>query len=125
MEYVKLGRVADFGTARIRSYSVLGRYIGIVRNPDGTYFATEISCKHQNADLSTGPIRGNIVTCPRHGWRYDLNTGECLNQMSARLRRHDLRIEGGCFVVSRLPVETEDGGEDADPFPEIQIRKRD
>lgn len=125
MQYVKLGRVDDFGPNRIRSYSVLGRHIGIVRQPDGTFFATEISCKHQNADLSTGHCKGNVVTCPRHGWRYDLTTGECLNQMSAPLRRHELRIEHGWFVVSALPVEPEEGGEDADPFPDIQIRKRD
>lgn len=125
MEYVKLGRVADFGSARIRSYTILGRHIGIVRNADGTFFATEISCKHQNADLSTGALKGNVVTCPRHGWRYDLATGECLNQKSARLRRHDLRIENGWFVVSALPIDAEEANGDADPFPEIQIRKRD
>lgn len=124
MQFIKLGRVDEFGPARIRSYTVLGRHVGIVRDLDGNFFATEISCKHQNADLSTGPVKGNVVTCPRHGWRYDLTTGECLNQQSARLRRHALRIENGWFLVSTHPFE-EEPDEDADPFPEIQIRKRD
>lgn len=124
MEFINLGRVSDFGEARVRSYRVLGRFIGIVRDLDGRFFATEISCKHQLADLSTGALKGTVVTCPRHGWRYDLSTGECLNQNSARLRRHELRIEGGCFVVSTLPIEHEDDPDD-EPFPEIQIRKRD
>lgn len=123
MDVINLGRVAEFGPARMRSYKVRGRYIGIVRDLNGRFFATEISCKHQLADLSTGLLNGNIVTCPRHGWRYDLTTGQCLNQNSACLRRHELRIEAGCFMVSTLPIEPEEAVDD-DPFPEIQIRKR-
>ena len=123
MDLINLGRISEFGNVRMRSYKVRGRTIGIVRDLDGRFFATEISCKHQLADLSTGTLKGNIVTCPRHGWSYDLATGQCLNQNSACLRRHELRIEAGCFIVSTLPIESEESVDD-DPFPEVQLRKR-
>ncbi|MEA3232802.1 MAG: hypothetical protein U9Q05_13690 [Thermodesulfobacteriota bacterium] len=35
-----------------------------------------------------------MATCPQHGWQYDLETGECLNHDSPRLRKFELKIEG-------------------------------
>lgn len=104
MDYIKLAKVSDFDTVRIRSYRVLARNVGIVKDPDGTFFATEVSCKHQNADLTTGRFRGDVVTCPRHGWTYDIRTGECLNHDSTPLRRYGLRIEGEAILVSVKPI---------------------
>ena len=107
MDYIKLAKVSDFDTVRIRSYRVIARNVGIVKDSDGTFFATEVSCKHQNADLITGRFRGDVVTCPRHGWTYDIRTGQCLNHDSTPLRRYGLRIEGDDIFVSITPVADE------------------
>ena len=107
MDYIKLAKVSDFDAVRIRSYRVIARNVGIVKDSDGTFFATEVSCKHQNADLTTGRFRGDIVTCPRHGWTYDIRTGQCLNHDSTPLRRYGLRIEGDDIFVSVMPVAAE------------------
>ena len=107
MEFVRLAKTSDFGAARIKSFRLLGKPVGIVRNRDGSFFATEIACKHQNADLSTGTIDGDVLTCPRHGWRYDLNTGECLNHESSPLRRYALRVDGEDIYVSLSPASDE------------------
>lgn len=108
MQYVKLAKISDFDTVRIKSFRVLAKPVGIVKNDDGTFFATEIACKHQNADLSTGRVQGDVLTCPRHGWRYDLRTGECLNHESTPLRRYGLKLEGDDILVSIRPVEETD-----------------
>ena len=37
-------------------------------------------CPHRNADLAVfGEIEGCELTCTMHGWRFDLETGECLD----------------------------------------------
>ena len=120
MEFVRIANIGDFDRVRIKSFQLLGKYVGVVKNPDGSFYATEIACKHQNADLTTGRFQGDIVTCPRHGWTYNIRTGQCLNQPSAVLRRHALRVEGDNILVSLYPEDA--GGpsaEDVDATPEI------
>lgn len=98
-----MAKTSDFNGLRFRGYTLLGRRVAIFREADGTFYASEVSCKHQNADLLTGQIEGDIVTCPRHHWKYNLKTGECLTHNSARLRRHALKIEGEDIYVSLSP----------------------
>ena len=112
MDFVKLAKVSDFDTLRIKSYQLLGKFVAIVKEAEGSFYATEIACKHNNADLTTGRFNGDIVTCTRHGWIYDIGTGECLNQNSAPLRRHALKVEGADIFVSMTPAAPEPEEED-------------
>lgn len=102
-QYIKVARVTDFDTVRFKRFTIMARHVAVFKEPDGSFFATEISCKHQNADLTTGRFEGNKVTCPRHGWVYDIRTGECLNQPSAPLRKHGLKIEDGVIYITLFP----------------------
>lgn len=122
MQYIRIAKVSDFDRRRMRSYTVLGRKVGIVRDRDGTFFATEVSCKHQNADLSTGHIRGDIVTCPRHGWTYNIRTGECLNHDSAPLRRYGLEVEGEEILLSTMPLGPVEIEEEEDWTAEVKLK---
>jgi UDP-MurNAc hydroxylase len=46
-------------------------------------------CPHMKVDLeSYGSIEGDILTCRRHGWQFNLVTGECLTS-----KNYSLRIE--------------------------------
>jgi nitrite reductase/ring-hydroxylating ferredoxin subunit len=103
MPFFKVGKAADFGPGRIHKVSLLGRKIGIFRDAAGALRAMEVTCRHQNADLTLGERDGDVVTCPRHGWRYDLRTGECLTEPWARLRGFEIREEDGEVFVSSSP----------------------
>jgi UDP-MurNAc hydroxylase len=47
----------------------------------------ERTCPHRQADLSVfGEIDGNHLVCTLHGWRFDLDTGECLTATDRKLR---------------------------------------
>lgn len=73
-----------------------------------------MTCRHQNADLTLGTRCGSRVTCQRHGWVYDLVTGECLTEPWARLRRFAVREEEGVVWVDPRPV---DDAEEAEGLP--------
>lgn len=82
----------------------MGRPVGVRQASDGTISAIELACRHQGADLSAGTreaAHGSIVTCPRHGWRYDLETGACLTEPDLPLRLVEIRREGA-KVFARL-----------------------
>ncbi|MFT5728311.1 MAG: nitrite reductase/ring-hydroxylating ferredoxin subunit [Desulforhopalus sp.] len=105
MNFIKIAKIIDFEHKHIKSYSVMGKKIGVVREDNGDFFAIEVGCKHQSADLTKGPINGMVVTCPRHQWMYDLSTGKCLNHESVDLRRHAMKIEDGNIFISLSPIE--------------------
>jgi phenylpropionate dioxygenase-like ring-hydroxylating dioxygenase large terminal subunit len=107
--FFKVGKESAFTPGRIHTVTLLGRKIGIVRDPDGTLRAMEVTCRHQNADLTQGRRDGDVVTCPRHGWQYDLRTGDCLTEPWARLRRFDLQVVDGEVLVSPAPREDAGG----------------
>jgi len=47
-----------------------------VFNVDGAYFACSNRCPHAGGPLSEGFIDGTTVTCPWHGWAFELNCAE-------------------------------------------------
>ncbi len=50
---------------------VLGMY-------DGNYFAMDGICAHQGGPLGKGNLEGCRLTCPWHGWQYDIQSGKQL-----------------------------------------------
>ena len=82
MQFVKIGKVSEFEIIKIKSFSLLGKKVGVIKRDDGSFYAIEVGCKHQGADLTNGTIQDGVATCPRHGWKYDLETGEEVWKMS-------------------------------------------
>jgi len=112
LDYIKAGNVNEFKNKRIKSITVLGKKIGIIKDKNSNFYAIEVGCKHQGADITTGRISGDIATCPRHGWKYHLQTGECLNQDTSKLRKHGLKIEDDVIMITTKPLPEEDDDDD-------------
>ena len=46
---------------------------------DGTVFAVPLFCPHQGLPLTCEPDGQGMITCPWHGYRFDVRTGECVS----------------------------------------------
>ena len=105
IQYIKVGKISDFSIKNYKCIKVLTRSILIVKREDDSFYAIEANCRHQNALLPVGSIPKDFqVTCPRHGWRYDLKTGECLSPSSGEpLRSFQLKLEGDEIYVATRP----------------------
>lgn len=57
------------------------------------------SCAHLGMELSGGEVEGGIITCPFHGFQYDLASGECLTAPEVQLRSHAVRVIGNRVEV--------------------------
>jgi nitrite reductase (NADH) small subunit len=75
-------------------------------NVEGTFYALDGVCPHQGGPLGQGDLAGCIVTCPWHGWQFDVRTGQ--HQLSARMRQPSFstRVEGHSVFVDLEPAET-------------------
>lgn len=110
MVWIRIGTDADFPPGELHVRHLLGRPVGIRQNAAGEISALELACRHQGADLSAGNREGgrdggrsSIVTCPRHAWRYDLETGACLTDPTLPLRPLAVKHEGGNLYVDPVP----------------------
>jgi nitrite reductase (NADH) small subunit len=78
--------------------AVLGTAVLLVNTRRGV-FAVENRCPHRGTPLAGGAVRATAITCPMHGWRYDLRSGACLNHPAA-LRTWPARITAGRVWLS-------------------------
>lgn len=79
--------------------TVNGRHVALFRL-GGEIFALDNLCLHRGGPICEGPIdaRG-VVTCPWHGWSYDIRTGTMVQDPRVGLSKHDVRIEGEIVSV--------------------------
>ncbi len=49
-----------------------------VFNVDGKFYAVGDVCTHDDGPLGDGEVDGYVITCPRHGGRFDIRTGKAL-----------------------------------------------
>lgn len=76
-----------------------GRIIALF-NVAGTFHALDGVCPHQGGPLGQGALQGNVVTCPWHGWQFDVSTGQHLLNPQVCQPRLDVSVEGDdVFVV--------------------------
>ena len=46
---------------------------------NGTVYALDNACPHMGGPLGEGEVENDVVTCPWHGWQFNIKTGECIN----------------------------------------------
>ena len=66
----------------------------------GQVIATNGQCPHAEGPLHEGDVDGTILTCPWHGWTFDLESGACQEDDSIILERYPVRIDGDDVFVT-------------------------
>lgn len=94
----------------IRAHEVPERSLRVVASGDinlllcnvaGTIYAVRNACPHRGLSLEQGLLEGSVLTCPWHGYQYDLqHGGRCLNDPAVRLEPLPVSIEGGVVRVA-------------------------
>lgn len=83
---------------------IAGDAVVAVFAAEGNYYGIDGICLHAGGPLAEGYLSGCIVTCPWHGWQYDVRTGEnCLNPR-IRTRRFPIRVEPDGTLSACLDV---------------------
>ncbi|MDX1431349.1 MAG: non-heme iron oxygenase ferredoxin subunit [Gammaproteobacteria bacterium] len=84
---------------RMTCVMLAGRRI-LVANVAGTFYATDDTCTHEDASLSSGSLKGELVKCPLHGSRFSLRTGEPMEDPAEEwLRCYPVSVRDGEVLV--------------------------
>ena len=79
MEYVRVADKAELPANKMIMVVVGGKEV-LLANVDGSYYAIVNKCSHLGGSLVRGSLEGSIVTCPRHGARFDVKTGQAVGE---------------------------------------------
>ena len=72
----------------------------LVCNTSGRLFAVSAMCSHQEKPLVNGRVRNCKITCPVHGARFDLGTGEALDPPATRpIAAYEVRVRDDWIEV--------------------------
>ncbi len=72
--FVKAAKTGDFQDGTKRKVTIEGQEI-MLAMVGGSYYAVVNKCPHMGGNLCAGKLEGNIITCPRHGSRFDITDG--------------------------------------------------
>jgi 3-phenylpropionate/trans-cinnamate dioxygenase ferredoxin subunit len=95
----KVARAADIAPGETHRVRANGAIIAIY-NVDGTFYATDDTCTHEEASLSDGWLEDTEITCPLHGATFDVTTGAVLTLPATKpLRTYAVRLEGDDIYI--------------------------
>ena len=93
-EFVKVASMDEIAPGHARLVNIKGKEIALF-NIEGTFFALENACTHEEGPLAEGEIEGHEVTCPWHGARFDVRTGQVLCAPAYEdAARYNVRVTG-------------------------------
>ena len=74
----------------------------VVLNVDGAVYAIANTCPHAGRPLDQGEVQGLTITCPFHGYAYNLRNGKNLDhpEFEPPVPTYPARIEGGKVQVA-------------------------
>ncbi|NJD90209.1 MAG: Rieske (2Fe-2S) protein [Geobacter sp.] len=91
----KLSEVPNFGKNVV---TVNGLELVLI-NIKGEIFACENECPHQGSPMQAGIVKDGHLSCPRHGYRFNLKTGSCLDNPDFTLKVFTAKVEGDDIMV--------------------------
>jgi nitrite reductase/ring-hydroxylating ferredoxin subunit len=78
---------------------VVGDQIFALYNVAGQFHALDGICPHQGGPLGKGRLSGCVVTCPWHGWQFDVTNGQHRLNVNYRHPAYQTRLVGDIVEI--------------------------
>lgn len=102
MAFVRAARLSDLPAGTIHEFEVEGTAIAIA-NVGGKVFAINNTCLHQGGPLGEGDLEGTVVTCPWHGWQFNVIDGKDVQNPSVGVACYPTELRGEDVFVDLTP----------------------
>jgi len=92
----KISEVPNFGKKVV---TVSGQDVLLI-NIKGAIFAVENDCPHQGSPLQAAIVKDGFISCPRHGYRFNLSDGSCSEHPECTLRTYQVELQGDDILIN-------------------------
>ena len=95
----KIAAISEVAPGQGKVVEVNGRSLAVF-NVGGQFHVIDNTCLHRGGPLGEGMLEGSTVTCPWHGWEYDVTTGACATDTDVKVQKFDVKIQGSDILVA-------------------------
>ena len=94
-EFVAVAKTSDVPDPGSKLIEVDGQMLVLI-HAAGRFYAMDDLCTHDAGPLSGGIVRvSGSIACPRHGARFDLETGAAMSMPATKATRvHEVKLDG-------------------------------
>lgn len=97
--FVKVATTSELAPGQAKKVEINGKTIALF-NLGGSYHAIDDTCTHRGGPLSEGDVEGQVVTCPWHGAKFNIISGEVLGPPAgAGVASYRIRVTGSDVEV--------------------------
>ena len=97
--FTKVAALLDIPLGKTLRIEHQNRFI-LLANVAGTVYACDDTCTHEDSSLSLGCLDGELVKCTLHGSRFNVRTGEAMEEPAEDpLRTYPVRIDGDDVLI--------------------------
>ena len=93
MAFVRAARAAEIAPGQIREIRLEEMTIAVA-NIGGQFHAINNTCLHRGGPLGQGSLQGNLVTCPWHGWSFDVTSGKVADSQKVGVACYPVEVRG-------------------------------
>ncbi len=93
MPFERAAKISDVPAGAIHEVQVAGKAVALA-NVEGKFFAINNTCLHRGGPLGQGALHDKTVTCPWHGWEYDVTTGKLVQNPNMGVACYPTEIRG-------------------------------
>ena len=97
-EWHDVAAMDDIPQQEAAYFEVAGRHLFTYRKGDEIN-VYDSRCPHQVTDIPHLSLQGKILTCPKHEWAFDIESGQCIAKGKRPLNRFEHKIENGRLLA--------------------------
>ena len=98
-DFVKVASVSDLPEGE-KTIAEVDERIVVLVHTQGQFYCIDDVCTHDGGPLSDGQLEGCEISCPRHGAKFDVRTGDALTMPATEATVvHEVKVEGDSIFV--------------------------
>ena len=97
--FTKIGTKAELPEEGEAREFTVGEKVICVASVEGRLCALDNVCLHRGRPLGQGVIADGTLICPWHGWMYNPQTGEPVQNPSMKVAVYPIKVEGDDVLV--------------------------
>ena len=96
--WIKIAQKTSFPKTGGMCTEIEGKRIALFR-VTGKFYAIDDLCRHRGGPLSEGVLDANVVSCPWHGFLFDVTTGSCATNPALKQTMYPVKTEGDDIYI--------------------------